>query len=515
MSSPRRVAVVVLASMLAPLLVMTMPNVAAAAMPVGSWQKASAVGEMFGPGEISCNVQTRYSTTTSGLYAVDFSSGICLAPFGFQQATEGDPYGVELTGLRPDGSPCGTATSGTFTAHADDSWANELGAMTNDVAVMFVGEGACHVETACFNTNGPGGSSPMSFCAPHNMGAPPAPGPTGTCASGTVTATNYTVAPNHASYGDRGSADITFTGVTTASGWVVHTLWRNPATPTVVTTENGQGFSTTLGASFVRVTMGYAQYSAVAPTLVGVSVRMGNQNRGGWDADDVAPDGLKGRTDPNNCVWYFGEKFFDEAGTTTDNPAGPIAPYTEPVDAPAPEPDTYPEGEGASSCTFSWTDPATWASAGICAVAQILMRVVALLGDVIEAIAAVPAQIMAALGDMLTGLFVPSESFMDGQVSELDGAWDDTSVAKWKDAFTGQAFTGSASGCGGLPVAWSMGGQNFNFTLLAACTGAMVNVAAVIKLILTAGLVIFGGLTCLRALGSGFGWNPGVGRGET
>jgi len=74
---------------------------------------------------------------------------------------------------------------------------------------------------------------------------------------------------------------------------------------------------------------------------------------------------------------------------------------------------------------------------------------------------------------------------------------------------------GSASGCGGLPLAVTLpGGVQIDEHIGAACSGSMASAAGVTRAVLTAVVVIGGVFACIRAVGSGLGWNPGIGRGE-
>jgi len=69
----------------------------------------------------------------------------------------------------------------------------------------------------------------------------------------------------------------------------------------------------------------------------------------------------------------------------------------------------------------------------------------------------------------------------------------------------------SESGCLGPRLAWDKlpGGEMYPFK---ACDGVMATAAALTKLLATIAVTFFGGLACLRALGSGLGWSPGIGK---
>jgi len=150
----------------------------------------------------------------------------------------------------------------------------------------------------------------------------------------------------------------------------------------------------------------------------------------------------------------------------------------------------------------------------VCALVHLMTKAVNLLGSVVSAVLALPGRIMGLLAGILTDLFVPDQAATNAHVQGLKDMWDNTTIGNYKTALTGQNFALAQSGCGGVPVQTNALGVPIDFSIGEACSGTMATVAGICKLLLTASLVLFGSLACLRALGSGFGWNPGVGKGE-
>lgn len=531
----RPVAVMLLASFLAPLLVLTMPNVAEAAAAEGAWFYAEASEDIaLTPWTIDCSADFRYESE-AGSYKVRMEKGSCWAPWGFEVADGGDAYSIVLAG-EGGGGACEFSTSGTFVNAADDTWRSEHGDMADGVFTIS-NTTPCEVVEACFVVGGNmskyGNGDPVSVCTPLNMGTPSLSAPPSACNRGE---------PYQAYLGTVPTTDqsdwylplfVKFRGVQdNPIGYEFSYDKTDMNGTTPIVRVNSGNLAVAAGSSTVEFQSWYKYATWVYPGTVPpappgggnppnlqIWSKMTPPVGGSFDGADTSTrqntpqnvtGGTLGLTIPEKCLFFFGEKVASVLGNDTDEPVSGTPLGGNPGEPSTASPDIPPHGAPAgdeAACTFEWSDPTTWASGGICAVVAVLMRIY-------DTLTGLPAAIMNKLSGILSDLFIPSNGFMAAQQDSLASSWDGTAVAKWKTAVAGQSFSGAASGCGGLPVAWSMGGKDFSFTLLGACTGPMVNVAAVIKLIMTASLVIFGGLTCLRALGSGFGWNPGVGRSE-
>jgi hypothetical protein len=110
--------------------------------------------------------------------------------------------------------------------------------------------------------------------------------------------------------------------------------------------------------------------------------------------------------------------------------------------------------------------------------------------------------------------FVPKAASMQGLSTRVTTALDASAPGKWVAAVDTlkTSMTRTESGCLGPRINWSAlpdGG----FYPFKACDGIMATVAGVTKILATIAVTFFGGLACLRALGSGLGWSPGVGKG--
>lgn len=109
--------------------------------------------------------------------------------------------------------------------------------------------------------------------------------------------------------------------------------------------------------------------------------------------------------------------------------------------------------------------------------------------------------------------FVPKSDVLNVEFTGLKAQFMDTAPGKYLTAVAAP-IAASESGCAGPTVDFTTFGQHVNFQPLNACSGTVASVAGTVKGLLSAGVVIFGGIACLRVLGSGFGWSPGIGRGD-
>lgn len=129
-----------------------------------------------------------------------------------------------------------------------------------------------------------------------------------------------------------------------------------------------------------------------------------------------------GKNDPINCVFYFGPKFFEDPNSTLDDPQGDLTGSSLPPggggDDTAPDLTPTDPTPNGSPCAFSFTDPTTWVSAGIC-------QLVDLIRSLISTVSGLPAAIWALIEDGLSALFDPTDSIetRSGRVAE---AFSDT-----------------------------------------------------------------------------------------
>jgi hypothetical protein len=402
-------------------------------------------------------------------------------------------------------------------------------------------------------------------CVPLNMGPPPTVVPdTGQCAYGhPVLASLYNVMGTGTTWGQHHSrmTKLEFAGapaVGTAPGLAPGEVWKNwrytsrvvggggmpgadiwRSGPTYIS-NNGERWTsdTTWSArdspgagnaqpndTALREPFGIWIYAVDANTSSTHVPGMPRQVGNGPD-HEYAPTADWGRNDPASCVFYIGPDFLtgddpqapgvptDEPwvglGETPPPPAPPVPPVLDPVAPPVSDDE---------ACHFSWSDPASWLSGGMCAAVGLLSGIWSTLGEVAKTLLGLPAKIgrfiLDGLGAILDGLFVPDSGFMNSQYRDIEDEWEQTTPWRFMDAITDMT-PGTVSGCGGVPLNLNLpGGVAVSEQIGAACSGPMASTAAIIRTVLSALIVVSGAFACLRALGAGLGWNPGVGRAES
>lgn len=112
--------------------------------------------------------------------------------------------------------------------------------------------------------------------------------------------------------------------------------------------------------------------------------------------------------------------------------------------------------------------------------------------------------------------FVPPPGSLDTLIGGLKAKWDATAPAQWLGAVQGLSPGPGTSGCEGLPLNVDLPhGLGVHQHLGEACSGTSASAAAVCRIALSAVAVVGGAFACVRALGSGLGWSPGVGKVDT
>lgn len=222
-------------------------------------------------------------------------------------------------------------------------------------------------------------------------------------------------------------------------------------------------------------------------------------------------DGKLGVNDPSACSFYWGAKLWSDGieGEGADEPLGPLVlgdpPEPDPIEPPDLEPIPDPSDD---ACTFDITSPSTWLEGGMCAAVGLLGGVLDLLGQLLGAVAGLPAKLIGLLSDLFQTLVVPADGFLDGKIADLSDSMDGTTLGNYVGAFEG--LRPSASGCQGpefnIPIV--AGTSSYP---LSACDGAMATLAGTSRTILGISVGLAGGFACVRILGRGFGWDPGLG----
>lgn len=105
--------------------------------------------------------------------------------------------------------------------------------------------------------------------------------------------------------------------------------------------------------------------------------------------------------------------------------------------------------------------------------------------------------------------FVPSIGGVQGPIDGMRADLAATTPGLWVGALGDLAgeFNRSEAGCDGPGLTW----QGVTMHPFSACDPPMSTVAGVCKTLMAAAMAVFGGLACIRAVGSGFSWTPGVG----
>lgn len=133
--------------------------------------------------------------------------------------------------------------------------------------------------------------------------------------------------------------------------------------------------------------------------------------------------GFNGITDVARCRFFVGDAIADPAlvGAEFAKPYGSVGGGVPSGEPSAPPPIADP-GQQSGGCTFSFGDPSTWASAGICALVSLISKVVdvlgsvlGVLGNILGSIAGLVVSLVTQLGQLLKTLFVPHPDSYDWQ----------------------------------------------------------------------------------------------------
>ena len=233
-----------------------------------------------------------------------------------------------------------------------------------------------------------------------------------------------------------------------------------------------------------------------------------------------------GVTDAGRCVFWFGDKLYNDEDSTADEPWGSLegsgevgtvdSPDLTPAPLPPDDPDASTISDPEPACEFNLSDPSSWLSGGMCSAVGLLGRLVELLLGIFNTLVALPAALLEAVG----AVFVPEPGALEGQIDKVNTAWSESSPGEYFTAFGGVANAArfETSGCAGPSFTFSMPGGfggSQQVEPLNACSGGVATVAGVVKAGLTLTAYIGAALVALRVLGAAFGLNlNGVGAGR-
>jgi len=530
----RRLTRVVLALLMVPVVLLASSQTAHAA---NAWHQITMQPVLPGyPDAMKCTANVKYADDAQSLY---FGAGsVCqgipdFSPGYLQSGEPGSTFKIDVRGDAGGGSPCIGTESGTFGAHPNDSTMNVVSTFGGFHVETGPHPLGCEVLEVCITLDGTvyggdGGDQPsLPACAHVDLGEPEIT--QGQCIHGDVhgielipnqqqrvgstTVTDYwwsvRVYLNNNQGADGSwdkwrvskstsfSTDSTLTGVSTGT----RTLTFELAKTGTATASNDAA----------------AKLAASKPTSLQIYALDQIRNTGtNYDtsANVIAsvyppanPEGAyRGLTQPPLCRFYYGTKLVDFPNTSADDP-GTID-VLPPEDEPTAEPtvvttNVTPDDTGTDNSLLSLL-------AGL--LRLILAAIKAIVGAV-KALGTAIAGIADAILDGIKDFFVPDNGFMNSEYSEIRDAWEATTM--WRYVEEVETMTsGNVSGCNGVPLDLTLaGGVEVHQRIGAACTGTMASVASVVRMVISAGIVVAGTFAVIRIVGAGFGWAPGVGRG--
>lgn len=559
----RHLAATLVTALLVPALLLGVLGRAAEAVTVDTWKAATITGDNVQDLEIggvgidsspSCAFDFRYRNY-SGLGDVSVNAevrGKCTWLFGLIN----DPLeSITLTGLNGGtGLPCSVVTTG-YTQVDSGSWYNPL-----DVAT-FSGTGSAF-STGCDVTAGKvrWNSSPFDLEVTFTVDLGEVeeaalPVTSGNCGSLTINAlevhyaridsgTSYKVKPTwhlratvpsagtwgmgslSPKYlfpigpGVLGSATVQFDGgqAATQVGDFFH------GTTTAVTTEaatvdfywRGTAISGGYSGNILRPSDA-ANVAAIPESYFDNAIKPGTSGDaashyvriyrstassapGAWDADGFSGDTI-------SCTIFLNATGVSDPQNVSPGGGGTVG-VPDPDDPDSTTGVPVEEGDAAidGRCTFSWTDPTTWASGGICQLVALVQRMIGWLRTIAGYIAAIPSSILGGL----SALFVPDPTNIQTRFGEVKTAFDASGPGEWGSAVGDtvgavSSLGSSGAGCGGPVLAGSLGGASYDLAPLDACTAPMSTVANVVKVALSLMVAVGGVLAAAHPLASSLG----------
>lgn len=116
---------------------------------------------------------------------------------------------------------------------------------------------------------------------------------------------------------------------------------------------------------------------------------------------------------------------------------------------------------------------------------------------------------------VLRWAFEPDVTSLTTDMQSIATAYHSTDLYAWQAAVAGALPSFSAGGCSGPHVNFSAVGAHWSGDPLSACAPPLSAAATASTALITIAVCWFGALACVRALGSGFGWNTDVGKGSS
>lgn len=488
-----------------------------AAASTGPWSTVSiGVDASPIPTDLDATIDCAFSLQQSGGYALNVASnGYCLGlpdvSWGFAQDGEaGSAFTISASGVTTSaGVSCSGSMSSTFGPHSANGTVRVAGTIT--AGTLGISANDCNVTQVCLSLRG-GAPSCVAVDIPAVTDAPVT---SDGCAIGTPHAWLSAERVPHPQYGgyflDEVYLNFTLTGAGVSTGsW--HATVNGGHVTNITTTKRLLSSNLSNGSEPLAPLGTQQKIQVYATGFSGFSGNPAPDPLAAQVAYDLPPGwntSYQGWTDSPKCRFYFGPKIVESATLTGDDPMGTgVDPYADPppVDYPEPVLD-QPDPIAEPDTDLGWLGK-IWALLD-----TIWRAIVSGFRSVVNALAGIATAIVDGITGAFEGMFVPADGFLEARYTTLETKWGNTSPAKYADAASG--FTvGAASGCGGLPLNVTLpGGVQINESIGAACSGSMASAAGITRAVLTAVLVVSGMFACVRAVGSGLGWNPGIGRG--
>jgi hypothetical protein len=274
-------------------------------------------------------------------------------------------------------------------------------------------------------------------------------------------------------------------------------LTGSVVSPASVTSLGDPDLPPLLNNSYVKATSGN-----FGSNFLRISATSGATGAGSWTGNVYTATG-SGST--LSCVIHPGATGGVDGVPQNITPggAGTIGvPTADDTPGTPPTSDTPSDAATESSCDFSFTDPGSWASGGICAIVGLMQRLIA-------AVKAVPGAILAGVG----AFFIPDSDVISGEFSSMNAAFTASDQGEWSagagTVFTELGATGGGTGCQG-PVLTVPGlGEGsvpaFDVTPLDACDEPMSTVAGMVRFFISLFSVVGGLFAAVSHLGSAFG----------
>lgn len=442
-------------------------------------------------GDVSCEAKMSFDLTesigtpgTADQAKIRVRNGVCFSPIGEVWGPAGKIKTAELevTGKTPAGGACrfvGPAAVGSGSGKlAGYSFDGSGGEFDGDLHQTGVSGSRCQPErwsiTVKWSKTLWDGSVYFSGDVTGlTMPTITAPAPTTPVGNKCEGGTPLKVEPIYSTGGSGApntyrKADVKVLGEGLTGSWNVFALYKDSVTGTILRKDHGRvqnlngavSFTAPTNSGWLESNGNYYYTNVDRWTLIGAQVyRSGPTPEQSLDVDYMSPgqsaDGTSGRfgigvTNPAACRFWFGPKQYDVPTSAYDEPYGtPDVAITPPVTAvdPAltdPTP-TKPTDPKESPCTFKISDPSTYVSGAMCAVAGLLGALLDLVKDLLSAVTGLPAELIRLLGGLVEELIIPTQPLSD-RMTRMKTATDGKAPFSW--AISAHNLPGTIPGAG-------------------------------------------------------------------